>query len=196
MKEPRVLLVTGRPEAGKTTLIRKVAARLTRRRLGGFYTEEIRRGGAREGFRLVTFDGREAVMAHTRLPGPPRVGRYGVDVAVIDELTDSALGAGPARDVYLVDEIGKMECFSRRFVSAVRALLEGRRPVVATVGARGGGFIAEVTERPDTERLTLTLANRDALVEEVVAWVTARAAPAPRRAPPPPRGAPPGPPRR
>jgi hypothetical protein len=36
-----------------------------------------------------------------------------------------------------------MECLSERFVAAVRILISGCIPVVATIGARGGGFIAE-----------------------------------------------------
>ena len=35
-----VLLLTGVPGIGKTTVIRRVAGRLKGRRLGGFYTEE------------------------------------------------------------------------------------------------------------------------------------------------------------
>ncbi|MBI2218916.1 MAG: hypothetical protein HYU51_16645 [Candidatus Rokubacteria bacterium] len=51
-----------------------------------------------------------------------------------------------------VDEIGKMECLSRAFVEAVRALLDTAMPVVATVAARGGGFIEEVKRRRDGAR--------------------------------------------
>ena len=40
------LLLTGRPASGKTTLIQRVVNTL-RQRAGGFYTEEIRDGGAR-----------------------------------------------------------------------------------------------------------------------------------------------------
>ena len=48
-----VLLLTGVPGIGKTTVIRRAADRLKGRRLGGFYTEEIREQGDRRGFRLV-----------------------------------------------------------------------------------------------------------------------------------------------
>ncbi|MFZ1060598.1 MAG: nucleoside-triphosphatase, partial [Candidatus Rokuibacteriota bacterium] len=50
-REGHVLLITGNPGSGKTTVIRRVAAALSGRRLGGFYTEEIRVGGERRGFR-------------------------------------------------------------------------------------------------------------------------------------------------
>jgi len=72
----RAVLLTGPPRSGKTTVVRAVAARLGPR-AGGFYTEEVRAAGQRTGFRIVTLDGHEALLASVRLPGPPRVGRYG-----------------------------------------------------------------------------------------------------------------------
>ena len=49
---------------GKTSAIRKVAAARSGLRPRGFYTEEIREAGERRGFRLLTLDGQERVMAH------------------------------------------------------------------------------------------------------------------------------------
>lgn len=167
----RVLLLTGLPGVGKTTVIRKVAAALAGRRLSGFYTEEIREGGQRRGFRAATFDGRVWTMAHVDSRGPHRVGKYGVDVAVIDSLADALLAAGGAVDLYLVDEIGKMECLSRRFVAALRALLEGPRPLLATIAQRGTGFIAEVKRRPGVELWPVTRANRDELPARALDWL-------------------------
>jgi nucleoside-triphosphatase len=87
----RHLLLTGSPGCGKTTVIRKLAAQLASERPGGFYTEEIRAGGVRRGFRLVTFGGAEAVLAHVDLPKTHRVGKYGVDVAALDAALEVAL---------------------------------------------------------------------------------------------------------
>src|SRR5262249_37755362 len=145
----RVLLLTGVPGVGKTTVIRTVAGRLRDRRLGGFYTEEIRARGQRRGFRAVTFDGQARDMARIEFREPPRVGKYGLDVGAVDAVAASALT--PGADLYLVDEIGKMECLSATFVAATRALLESGAPVVATVARRGTGFIAETKRRTDVE---------------------------------------------
>ncbi len=170
----RVLLITGRPGAGKTTVLRRAAALLPSRRIAGFYTEEIRAGGRSQGFRLVTFDGRAAVMAHLDVPGPARVGKYGVRVEVIDQLATTALALRPDVDLYLVDEIGAMECLSAVFVAAMRRLLDSGRPVVATVSRRGAGFMADVRRRPDAELWEATPANRDELPARVAAWVRRR----------------------
>jgi len=126
--------------------------------------------GERRGFALVTFDGRRAVMAHVDRDGP-RVGKYGVDVAAIEALSRSALAVRPRVQVYLVDEIGKMECLSPAFVEATRALLDAGVPLVATIGQRGGGFIAEVKRRSDVTLWEITRATRDAMAARVGAWI-------------------------
>jgi nucleoside-triphosphatase len=166
------LLLTGAPGVGKTTVVRAVAAALASRRPGGFFTEEIRAGRVRQGFALVTFDGRRALMAHVDRAAGPRVGKYGVDVGVIEEVARSALAVRAGIDVYLVDEIGKMECLSPSFVAATRTLLdEARVPVVATIGERGGGFMDEVKRRPDVVLWEITPKNRDAVPARVLAWI-------------------------
>jgi nucleoside-triphosphatase len=169
-----VLLLTGRPGVGKTTVVRKVATALAGRRLGGFYSAEIREGGVRRGFRLATFDGEDAVMADVERRGPPRVGKYGVDVAVVDGLSARALAVRDDIDVYLVDEIGKMECLATGFVTAMRTLLDSSKPVVATIAARGPAFAAEVKARPDVELLTITPTNRDDIPARVLRWLATR----------------------
>jgi nucleoside-triphosphatase len=165
------LLLTGPPGVGKTTVIRAVANTLPRGRLGGFFTEEIRVRGERRGFTLVTFDGRRSTLAHVERPGPPRVGKYGVAVNALEAVAHTALAVRPDVTLYLVDEIGKMESLSRAFIEATRALLDARLPLVATVGQRGGGFIAEVKRRPDVTLWEVTRANRDAMPARVRSWI-------------------------
>jgi nucleoside-triphosphatase len=172
-RRDHVLLLTGQPGVGKTTIVRAVAAALTDKRIAGFYTAEIRVRGDRRGFRAVTFDGRIAVIAAVDLKSTHRVGKYGVDVAAMDAVADSLAPAVEA-DVVLVDEIGKMECLSSRFVRAMRARLEAAAPVVATVAQRGGGFIAEVKDRADAELWHVTRATRDDLPARVLDWLDAQ----------------------
>ena len=165
------LLITGPPGIGKTTVIRAVASGLAGARLGGFFTQEMRSRGVRRGFELVTVDGQRAVRAHVDRRGGPRVGKYGVDAGVLEITARTSLAVSPGIDVYLVDEIGKMECLSPGFVVAMRALLDTGRPVVATIGERGGGFIAEVKRRKDVALWRLTRDNRDAVPARILTWL-------------------------
>ncbi len=168
------LLITGLPGTGKTTLLVKLARRLAELQPAGFLTEEIREGGERRGFRLVSLDGREGILAHVDFRGSGRVGRYGVDIRGFEAfLDDLGLEKSPASVVF-IDEIGKMECLSHRFAELMRMLLGSRKMVVATVALKGSGFIAEVKGRRDCEIKELTISNRDKLVDELARWISER----------------------
>ena len=54
------LTIEGKPGIGKTTVIRKLISR--RENTGGFYTEEIREGGKRKGFKIITLDGKKSIL--------------------------------------------------------------------------------------------------------------------------------------
>jgi nucleoside-triphosphatase len=164
------ILLTGRPGVGKTTVIRRLAELLSNRSLAGFYTEEIREGGQREGFGATTLSGGTCVLAHVNHKGRYRVGKYGVDVAAFEQLVLPELTR--QADVMLIDEIGKMESFSGQFVGAVRGLLGGPTPVVATVAVSGGGLIAEAKARPDAEVWKVTHDTRDELPQQLALRLT------------------------
>lgn len=169
-----MLLLTGRPGIGKTTLVRRVVEGLPGRRLAGFYTEEIRAERERQGFCLLGFNGVEQVIAHVDFAKPPQVGKYGVDVNAIDGAVEACLSLDPEPSLVIVDEIGKMECLSAQFVKAIRRVLESRSPLLATIAARGGGLIAELKQRPASLLWEINAANRDAMCAQVLNWLIRR----------------------
>ena len=89
----------------------------------------------------------------------------------MDHCFEGRKGPSSAGIYERLDEIGKMECLSPGFVAAMRALLDAGRPVVATIGERGGGFIAEVKRRPDVALWRLTRDNRDAVPARILTWL-------------------------
>jgi nucleoside-triphosphatase len=166
MAAPLVLL-TGPPGVGKTTALRRTLALLEAAPLRGFYTEEVRSGGVRQGFRLVTFDGEARTIADAGRAGAPRVGKYGVDVAAIEAVSRRLLGPDAGVALFVIDEIGKMECLAAGFVAALRGLLARSCPLLATVALRGEGLIEEVKRDPRARLVPLTRANRDRVPGEV-----------------------------
>ena len=168
MTAHRNIVLTGAPGVGKTTLVIAVATRLAPCRPVGFYTREIRLDGLRTGFEAIALDSRRTRLAHVDHASPHRVGRYGVDTPGFERFLASLhFVADPARPVIL-DEIGRMECFSARFRELAQVILDSQAPLLATVALRGSGLIAAVKARPDIQLIDVTIKNRNDLGSEIV----------------------------
>jgi nucleoside-triphosphatase len=102
------------------------------------------------------------------------VGRYGVDVAGFNAfLAEQDLPRSTA-SLILIDEIGKMECLSGVFVELMRALLTSDKTIIATVAARGAGFIREVKERKDCELVAISPDTREKMFEQLAGQIASR----------------------
>ncbi len=160
------LLITGLPGVGKTTLIKKLSEALKHFDPVGFYTEEIRQGGIRKGFELISLDGRKRLLSHTEARSPHRVGKYKVDVKGFEDFLNSISFLHPSTRLIIIDEIGKMECLSDQFKKVLKECLDSEKWVVATIALKGSGLITEVKEREDVILFTITKDNRDSLLKE------------------------------
>jgi nucleoside-triphosphatase len=163
------LLIEARPGAGKTTALRRVAELLRARGVGcaGILTDEIRVDGRRVGFGVEALSGAgRGTLAHVELSGPPRVGRYGVDLGAFERIALPELGRDA--DVVLIDELGKMELASDAFREAVHEVLESGRPVLATVHVFRHPLTDALKARADVEVVRLTRGNRDGLPMSIV----------------------------
>jgi nucleoside-triphosphatase len=159
------LFLTGNPGVGKTTLIRAITERLEDVTCAGFYTEEKRHRGKRTGFKVVTLDGREETLAS--LGGrKPTVSKYSIHVEEFEKLVLPELDTAiTAADLYVIDEIGKMELLSRHFRGTIIELLAQPTDLLATIAKRGRGFIEQIKGRTDVEMIEVTRNNRDELPE-------------------------------
>jgi nucleoside-triphosphatase len=161
------LLITGRPGSGKTTLIKRVAEKLPQP-AGGFYTEEIREHGTRVGFKIVTLDGKEAVLAHVDFTGPERVSKYGLDLRALKDVGVKSINlALKTHRCVVIDEIGPMEIRSAAFREAVIEVLDSDVPLLATIFARPLPFTDKLKRRRDVTLIELRPDNRAKLASEL-----------------------------
>jgi nucleoside-triphosphatase len=170
------ILLEGRPGAGKSTVARRLADRLVRDgvRVSGFVTEEIRESGRRLGFSIEQFGGERGVLAHVDFSGPPRVGRYGVDLPAFERLALPAVQEAADDAVAVIDELGKMELASKPFREALAALLDRPLRVVATVQLASHPFTDALKRRGNVETVRVTNANRDELPKLLAERLKAR----------------------
>ena len=169
----QVYLLTGRPGTGKTSLVKQAVAEV-RGKAGGFYTEEIRSQGIRQGFKLVTLDGQDAILAHVDIDSLHRVSKYGVDIDSLDRVGVSALRkAAEQCDLVVVDEIGKMELFSANFREAVLQIIGSGRRVIGTIMLNSNPWADAIKRQPQVNLITVTRANYHQVLEELLRWLKA-----------------------
>jgi len=161
------LFLTGPPSVGKTTVIKKVVAGLSRRATG-FYTEELRKDDRRHGFLMRTLDGKSGILGHEDVKSLFHVRRYGVSIENIECIAIPAITPRSPDEVIIIDEIGKMECFSQAFCEAALKALDSANAVVGTIAVGGTDFIREIKERKDMKILEVNLLNRDSLPQLVL----------------------------
>jgi nucleoside-triphosphatase len=155
------IFLTGAPSSGKTTVIKKVIEGL-KFPANGFYTEEERVAGRRVGFLMRTLAGRQGYLAHQDQESDFCIRRYGVSIENIETIAVPAI-APVNRNVIILDEIGKMECFSETFKKAAVRALDSPNIVIGTISFGGDDFILGIKNRGDIELHEVTPDNRDAL---------------------------------
>ncbi|KAL0462376.1 UNVERIFIED_CONTAM: Cancer-related nucleoside-triphosphatase [Sesamum latifolium] len=137
---------------------------------------ELREGAERVGFEVVTLDGRRGPLASTNISSResqrwPIVGRYKVDVSSFESLALPELQVKEDTDLFIIDEVGKMELFSSSFFPAVLRVLESNIPLLASVPIPKSGRdipgVARLKNHPGATTYTLNTSNRDAMKEQI-----------------------------
>lgn len=166
------LIITGPPSIGKTTLIKKVLSRIPCE-VGGFYTQEIRRGNTRLGFKIITTQGKEQTLSHIDSTSRVRVGKYGVEIEGLEEVGVSSIfnALNSKSKVIIIDEIGKMELSSPQFKQVVTSALDAPATVIATMGKGLGLYAQNILKRQDVKLITIDYGNRDGLVSDILDMV-------------------------
>ena len=169
----RVLLLTGSPGVGKTTVLLRVVEALKAKgySVGGMLSREVRSGGVRVGFEVLDLSNdKRGWLAHVNQPSGPQVGKYRVNLEDLNSIgAEAIVKAAESLDVVVIDEVGPMELFSERFREAVKRAVESGKVVVGVVHWKARDrLIEEVKAREDTEIITVTSENRNKLHEIII----------------------------
>jgi nucleoside-triphosphatase len=111
---------------------------------------------------MNTLDGRTGYLAHQDIQSDFHIRRYGVSIENIETIAVPSI-APVNSNIVILDEIGKMECFSQVFKEAALKALGSHNIVIGTITFGGDDFILKVKSREDIEIHEVTLDNRDGL---------------------------------
>ncbi len=166
--QKRVLLLTGSPGVGKTTVLMKTVEILRQRgfTVGGMISQEVREGGVRVGFEILDLaTSKRGWLAHMNQRSGQRVGKYGVNISDLERVGATAIRAAVRDcDLVAIDEIGPMELFSTEFREAVKEALNSQKTVIAVVHWKAQDkLVNEAKQRKDAEIVTVTTENRQQL---------------------------------
>ncbi len=162
---PRNYFITGLPKSGKTTLVHRIVEELKARKLkvGGFFSPEERHHGTRTGFFVEDIaSGKRRVLASVKGDGP-KVSKYHVNVKSFESVSIPAMKEIEKYDVFVVDEIGRMEMRSSVFLKMLDMIFGSDVPVIASISN-------EYVERYgiEGEVIMLTKTNRDEVLFDLL----------------------------
>ncbi len=165
-----MLLLTGSPGVGKTTVLTKAVSALKEKgySVGGMLSREAREDGTRVGFEILDLSsGRHGWLAHVNHKSGPQVGKYRVNIEDLDFIGAKAIyDAIENCAIIAIDEIGPMELFSEKFKEAARKALKNSKPFLAVVHWKAADkLIKEAKSRKDSEIIIVTQENRNKLPE-------------------------------
>ncbi len=166
MNQKKNIFLTGAPSSGKTTVIKKIIEGLDHP-ANGFYTEEEKVDGKRVGFLMKTLDCKKSYLAHQDIKSDFHIRRYGVSIENIEGIAVPSI-TPVKHNIIILDEIGKMECFSNTFKQAAANALDTPNIVIGTITFGGDDFIREVKKREDIEINEVTMDNRNSLPDLIL----------------------------
>jgi nucleoside-triphosphatase len=131
------IFISGNPGCGKSTLIKKLLEEISDKSVSGIITPEIRANSERQGFKIIDLaSGKEEILASENIERGPGVSRYRVNLEGIDIIMDKFLESYEDSEYVVIDEIGTMELYSKKFREIIEIVINSNKIVIATLSRR------------------------------------------------------------
>jgi nucleoside-triphosphatase len=165
--------ITGLPNAGKTQALIKVIEMLEEgdQKVGGMITEPITKDNRRVGFYVMDWLTKEKdILAHVDFESKIMVGRYKVNLDALEQVGVKAIeSANDNCDIIIIDEVGRMEVESEKFVEIVKKVLEEDKPLILTLHKKSRNpLLQDIRRRDDVRILEVTPINRNLLPYKII----------------------------
>jgi nucleoside-triphosphatase len=95
---------------------------------------------------------------------------YGVDIDVLDSIGVGAISeANEKAEVIVIDEVGKLEVESERFVIVVKEVLDSDKPLILTLHKKSRNpLLQDIRRRDDVRILEVTPINKNILPYKII----------------------------
>ena len=171
------ILITGPPRCGKSTLIVKLIEYFSNRNytIHGFLTPEVRKDGNRIGFDIEDINSgeRRKLARIGNYNTKYKLGRYHIFLEefenLISKLEDIVFHK---RELLVIDEIGKMELFSRKFQNLITEFFHSDIKIIATIGQKIQHSLKDsLLKIPDIVVFSLSRQNQQEIFEKIIAII-------------------------
>ena len=165
-----IIILTGAPGVGKTTIVRDVAQKLKEVgvRVGGVVSREIRTNNVRTGFEFIDLATNDRDILASITGNGPRVGKYYVNLSGCRFAAERLMNALVTSEVIICDEIGPMEFKSKEFVDVVKNLLNTDKKVIVVMHQKLEHPLTDEFRKKSSSLFNVNLGNRKGLIETLL----------------------------